>query len=268
MAFNAKKFAEKTTVKPYEKMLKDNNDEHDIELPSEPQNYTKMLEEDRKNDPGDEIIEKRLKREDKTAQTITEDQLDKRKSYIPHRNDLGIPVADMSKKNSVKIKDDFAKENNKEDRDTKFWDDYVGDQMDEDQITRVSSNDQPSQLLSNFDSREDFRKENPSMKVASAVESLKDADAMLYHIYRTSAEQNRTISETEKNMVSDINNNKALLLAELTKLAACMEHECHECNHFWANNKKENKCPECGSSNVSNNFDEPMEDEGEDKACV
>ena len=40
---------------------------------------------------------------------------------------------------------------------------------------------------------------------------------------------------------------------------ACMEHGCPECSHVWFNNKQETNCPECGSPDVSNWFDEEIE---------
>lgn len=213
MAFNLqKKIAQNKVIEPYEKMLQKNNKDHGIETIEDPTNYTNMLESVRKNPDGDEILEKRLV-EEKTAQSITEKQLNTRKSETPHRNNDGLPLADMSRKNVLDGEKEFSKENKKEKRDTDFWDKYVGTQIDADQFTTISGNDQPSQLLNNFDSREDFRKENPSMKQASVVEAIKDADAMLYHIYRNASEGNRTISNEEQKMVDDINNKKVRILA-------------------------------------------------------
>lgn len=41
---------------------------------------------------------------------------------------------------------------------------------------------------------------------------------------------------------------------------ACMEHACGDCHNRWFNNKEEIKCPECGSKDVSNWFDEANDD--------
>jgi len=41
---------------------------------------------------------------------------------------------------------------------------------------------------------------------------------------------------------------------------ACMEHECCECGTIWFDNKRYGTCPKCGSSSVSDTFDEPLSD--------
>jgi predicted nucleic acid-binding Zn-ribbon protein len=38
---------------------------------------------------------------------------------------------------------------------------------------------------------------------------------------------------------------------------SCMEHECADCAHWWGDNFTAFLCPKCGSSKVSNEFDEP-----------
>ena len=40
-----------------------------------------------------------------------------------------------------------------------------------------------------------------------------------------------------------------------TKMA-CMEHACRECGHVWFDNSVLHTCPECGSNDCSNMFDE------------
>jgi hypothetical protein len=196
MAFNLKKtMAEnKKVILPYEKMLQQNNEEMGIEPITDPTNYTNLLEEDRKHPEGDEILEKQLAKK-KVAQRITEKELNTRKSYIPHRSNDGLPLADMPLEKELEDAKQFAQANKEEKRDTEFWDEYVGTQINADQITTVVGNNQPSQLISNFETREDFRKENPSMKMANTVEAIKDSDAMLYHIYRNAAEKNKQNSE-------------------------------------------------------------------------
>lgn len=37
---------------------------------------------------------------------------------------------------------------------------------------------------------------------------------------------------------------------------SCMEHECGTCDHFWGDNSIAKTCPQCGSTNVSNENDE------------
>jgi Zn finger protein HypA/HybF involved in hydrogenase expression len=38
---------------------------------------------------------------------------------------------------------------------------------------------------------------------------------------------------------------------------SCMMHECRDCEYFWGDNLTAFLCPKCGSSKVSNEFDEP-----------
>ena len=37
---------------------------------------------------------------------------------------------------------------------------------------------------------------------------------------------------------------------------SCMEHECERCHKVWFDNKTGGDCPDCGSSEVYNIFDE------------
>jgi len=208
MAFNFRKYSEKVVIKPYEKMLIDQNKEDGLK-PIDFSNFNNSLEEDRKNNAGDEIWEKAKNAVNKSAISIIEKQLNERKSYIPHRNNDGIPSMDQGMKGFLEVQEEYEKANKEDKRNTEFWDKYVGSQSDPHDITKISDNDQPSQLLGNYKSREDFRKENPSFKKASAkLDHLKDADAMLYHIYRSASEQNRDLNAKEQKMVNEINSSK------------------------------------------------------------
>lgn len=41
---------------------------------------------------------------------------------------------------------------------------------------------------------------------------------------------------------------------------ACMEHECADCGHYDMDNRRWSRCPKCGSTRVTNWFDEPPEE--------
>lgn len=47
---------------------------------------------------------------------------------------------------------------------------------------------------------------------------------------------------------------------------ACMEHYCTSCNEHWMDNKKVTECPNnyCKGLSVTNWFDEPESDSGDD----
>jgi len=219
MAFNLKKQAEKAkAVKGYEKMNIDENDKFDLKPPGA-KITEKQLDDDHKEPDGAKITEKQLDEgRIVPVATITEDQLNKKGEKYRHQD--GVPLMDMAKENSNKLAKEFKKVKDGIDTETMFWDGYVGTQIPEDQITKIVANDQRSQLLSNYPDRASFLKANPSFqkpkKVEASVESLKDADAMLYHLYRQAAEENRGLTENEQKIAAKVNDEKKTILAQMT----------------------------------------------------
>jgi hypothetical protein len=204
-----------------EKMLIENNEKLGLEPNEEDGNYTKLLESDRENPIGDKNYEKLLadvRVEASEDKSILEAVLNNAKNTINKLRDesTNIPLMDFAKKNVIEREKEYQKAVDKGDRDTSFWDKYVGQQLDKDQITKITNNIQSSQLISNYDTRDDFNKENPSIgkKVPVAVDELKSADAMLYFIYRTASEESRELSDKEKQMVTDINSGKMRILSQ------------------------------------------------------
>ena len=222
--FNLKK-AEKT-VKPYEKLLIDDNNERGLAGDAD-KPYEKLLEDTRKpkDSKGDKNYEKLLEKKREDSPSVnTEKQLDAAKSYIPFRDDNPTPVMDMYKKTEDESAKEFKKETKAGDRDTMFWDKFLHDQTPADQLTKIVDNDQGSQLLSNFDTRENFRKDNSSVGkeqtgkgTRSAMELVKDADAVLFHIYTKASRENRKLTGEEQNTVDAINNEKANILTAAIK---------------------------------------------------
>ena len=48
---------------------------------------------------------------------------------------------------------------------------------------------------------------------------------------------------------------------------ACLEHQCARCQYVWHDNTIWRRCPSCGSSPVTNYFDEdPLFEENDDDA--
>ena len=214
------KLAEKA-ITTTEKMLIENNEELGLKPNEEDGNYNKLLESDRENPTGDRNYEKLLsdvRVEAVSDKSILESVLNNAKDTLNKMRDedTNVPLMDFAKSNVIEREKEYQKAVDKGERDTSFWDKYVGQQLDSDQITKITNNIQSSQLISNYDTREDFNKENPSIgkKVPVAMDELKTADAMLYFIYRTASEESRELNEKEKQMVTDINSGKVRILAQ------------------------------------------------------
>ena len=219
-----------------EKMLIENNKKLGLEPNEEDGNYTKLLESDRENPVGDKNYEKLLadvRVEAASDKSILETMLNNTKDTLNklRDEDTNVPLMDFAKKHVVEREKEYKKAVDKKgDRDTSFWDKYVGQQLDKDQITTITNNVQPSQLLSNYDTREDFNKANPSIgkDVPEAVDELKTADAMLYFIYRTASEESRELSDKEKQIVTDINGGKIRILSQFKPEQNMTEEEWDE----------------------------------------
>jgi len=197
-----------------EKRLEESNKDSGLSVDDNSGNIDYRLEELRTHPDGMETTQKQLDsvREANENQEITEGALNNTKkgkfNLMKHRVDeRQPPLMDYYKTNKKEV----VKESEKK-RDTDFWDKYVGDQL-EGEPTKIVSNTSVSQLVSNYDTREEFEKNNKSIKEASV--KLSDSDAMLYYIYRKAALENREINEEEKQIVTDINSGKVRILEEL-----------------------------------------------------
>jgi len=95
-------------------------------------------------------------------------------------------------------------------KDTDFWDKYVGVQLEgEGQPTKVKNNiPGSSSQLQNQPER--FKGKNVDKMVMAAV---KDADAMLFHIYATAAKSGRGLTSDEEQQIIDINAGKIKILS-------------------------------------------------------
>lgn len=192
MAFNLKKYKE--SRKPYEKLLEDNNKERGFSSEENNKNFNKILDSDRK-EKEDVVIEKFLEESrsnDKKIPLNLEGKLNEdTSSWMKNRRDDGEHPMDYHKKTEDKYVKDFKKEDEKEEKD--------------------KDNEFKSQLLSNYKTRKDFNRKN---KVASIEESILDADAILYTIYRIASEQGRELEQRELKVVEEINNYKIEKLSQ------------------------------------------------------
>ena len=180
------------------------------------QPFNSKLEEMRTG-TNDGITEKALNQNEDLYNTKRTD-----KAYATRvkSNDLVSESFDQKRRN------DHIEAESAQDRDTSFWDDYVGDQM-IGKKTTISKNDQPSQLQNHpdrfkgLDKSMDVQKENRDEsfigkkdKVEKMVAAcLNRADAMLFTIYAHAETEERDINEREQQQVADINSGKARLLA-------------------------------------------------------
>jgi len=216
----------KTSISIEEKRLIDDRKKFKTEADDNTGNVEWLLKQDRKDLPNDQILETQLDsvRKYNDSNPILEAQLDKATKTL---NQLRIsdeeakPLMDFAVEHEQKRAKAFNKANNegKAERDTSFWDKYIGDQLTIEK-TVITNNVQPSQLLSNYDGdRKAFEKANPSIKKQSSnvMQNLSNADAMLYHIYKTANYENRALTQKEKQMIVDINNDKIYILSQVQR---------------------------------------------------
>jgi len=235
--FNLTKYA-KNDYTSYNKMLEEKNKEMGFESPdvtTEVNLDTNKDKSNRKNNDNTITYENQLEASRKGAdEKITEGSLDStKKMYNEKRLDTwNTPINSVTNVVSEAFDQkhlEAFKEAETEKRDTSFWDKYVGLQMDNEKTT-IPSNTQKSQLQnipSRFNGLEKTQpisgdlKENESMLSKGdkyyemVMAQLKDADALLFHIYASAESQNRKLTSQEKMAVSSVNENKKSILSYL-----------------------------------------------------
>ncbi len=159
----------------------------------------------------------------KAEPSITESHMDKKEVDFGDKTEGVMPINVKTEEYNQKHLEAFKKAEGE--KDTAFWDKYVGVQLERDgQPTKVKDNipTSSSQLQnhpdrfkgSNIDDK--VKNEGLNLKVDKMVmASIKDADAMLFHIYSLSAKKSRDLSKEEKQQVIDINAGKARLIAQM-----------------------------------------------------
>lgn len=216
--FNLSKMSENQNIVATEKQLINKNEELDTQAVNVSGNYDYRLKDVRKQPTGDAIYESLLKAVRTGGNTgITEAEMNKEQKPIngmDMRSDKmrKTPLMDYSIKNDKELEAKIRKENGKEKRDTDFWDKGVASQM-LGEKTVIVSNEQHSQLISNYDTREEFEKTNKMIR--TAMTDIQDADAMLYSIFRKAADERRELSPTENQIVLDINSGKIRVLSQM-----------------------------------------------------
>lgn len=127
----------------YQYRLKDEHKDPQGDSP-----YQKMMENSRDENSGEEVTEAAMNRKDKTI-----NDMDVRSDKMSNT-----PLMDYAKKITEDKKDNTVP---KSKRDTEFWDTVIGpDKEDGFDRTKIIRNKQRSQLISNYDNRDKFEKEN------------------------------------------------------------------------------------------------------------
>jgi len=145
-----------------------------------------------------------------TEPSITEAEMDQKEVDFKSKDkkqvmDINVESQDYDNKKTEAFK------NAEGEKDTAFWDKYVGVQLEgEGQPTKVKDNiPASSSQLQNRPER--FKGKNVDKMVMASV---KDADAMLFHIYAKAAKLGRELFADEEQQVVDINAGKMRILAD------------------------------------------------------
>ena len=251
--FNLEKQAKITGYKNYNNMLGESNKQMDL---SSPDTNTEVNLEinplsSRKKSDNELLYEGQLNKSRTKLQeaTIAETSLnDSPKVYNDKRLDIWdtpITVTNLLSEAYDQKKEESLKEAESEQkRNTEFWDKYVGLQM-EGPETTIINNVQKSQL-ENEPSR--FRKMDKIEPIGSELinkdkfykmvtASLKDADAMLFHIYSIACKEGRNLSSEEKQQITDINSGKTRLIAQYGDNSTLMPTQIFDGDVFIIPNK-------------------------------
>lgn len=207
--FNLSKTASKTSVKNYSKMLEDNVLVEGGGVAEKNINLSLLIKDKDNTVPYEVQLESSRRGKDNYA-TAEKALDDNPKLYNDRRLDQSgdvMPINLETIKHEQKKEEAYKKATT--DKDTAFWDKYLNVSVGE---TKVPVNVPKSQLQNAPDR---FNKIDDSTKAKydkMTYASLKDADAMLFHIYATAAGQGREVSEIESQQIDDINSGKVRLL--------------------------------------------------------
>jgi hypothetical protein len=146
-------------------------------------------------------------RKNKTTVAITEADMDDK--IVDFKSTDKKQVMDInveSRKYMDEHSDAYKKAEKASKADTEFWDKYVGDQL-EGTMKNISNNmPESTSQLQNIPNR--FKGEKIDKMVMA---SMKDADAMLFHIYAKASQENRGLTDEEQQQIVDINSGKIRL---------------------------------------------------------
>lgn len=237
MAFNLSKISSKQSeVKSYEAQLRESNSYHGLHAESNPGSIDYQLKE-KGHKNADNLIPFEKQMENARAKKInsgnTEKSLnDNEKLFLDRRidktNKTTVKPLDLLAEAYEQVRNNAFAKKNKSGK--AFQNKNPGEQMIGEK-TKIVGNSQNSQLANNKDRFEglsetqpihtDHNKNADAMKkednikpMSSAKETIKEADAMLFHLFAKAASEGRGLTYTESQMVVDINSRKAKILSE------------------------------------------------------
>lgn len=214
--FNLRKQASANDYVIHDKMLSKNRDE--MNLSSEKQgvpskNINLSLPTKDKDNTVPMNVQLEAERKNETSVSITEASMDDKQADFNSKDkkqvmDINVKTEEYNQKNL----DAFKRAEDSSKKDTEFWDKWVGVQLEgSGQPTKVDNNIPTS--TSQLPNHPDRFKGKEVEKMVMA--SMKDADAMLFHIYAAAAQEGRDLNEDEKQQVVDINAGKTRLMAQM-----------------------------------------------------
>ena len=209
--FNLSKTAAKSGFKNYNKMLEDN-----VLVPAgdvAEKNINLSLPVKDKDNTVPYEVQLEASRNGKDNYATAEKSLDENpKLYNNRRVDQSgdvMPINLETIKHEQKKEEVYRKATVANDKDTVFWDKYVNISVGETKIPVNVPNSQLQNVSDRFNKIDDATDATYDKMVYA---SLKDADAMLFHVYTTAAQAKRELTVAEVQLVDDINHGKAKLL--------------------------------------------------------
>jgi len=205
---------------PYSKQLSEHREDFNQKEPFEGYTERQLAANSHKEEDASVPFNERLSKARSGSQSATtEKQMDNPKLYNDKRNEN---LSNKSITPMALLSESYDKEKTKafvaartKDRDTEFWDKYVGSQM-IGEMTYIPANTQKSQLPNHPDRFDGLTKD-----IASSTDkfddlmltSLKKADSMMFQIFAKASLENRKLTAKEEQQVNDINSGKARLIA-------------------------------------------------------
>ena len=148
-------------------------------------------------------------RKNKTSVSITEaDMDDKTVDFKSTDKKQVMDINVESRKFMDEHSDAYKKAEAASKADTEFWDKYVGNQLEGAGMPTKVPNNIPGSASQLQNAPDRFKGEKIDKMVMA---SIKDADAMLFHIYAKASQENRGLTDEEQQQIVDINSGKIRL---------------------------------------------------------
>lgn len=221
--FNLKKHAQSRTQLSYPKQLAKNRDEYKQEAPQEGATERQLKADGQKKKDNTIAFEKQLQAvrtgspnriaegEMNKSPKMFNDKRDDRTHHQPAKSQDLVAEANHQKKLKA-----FRKARKGDDRDTAFWDKFVGSQM-INKPTKIVKNEVNTQLQNTENRFSDLKPELKEKVDGMVLSAMQQADKMLFHIYAMAAKEGRELNTQEKQQITDITSGKARILVAAEK---------------------------------------------------